>query len=131
MCPKCDQSPNSVACECWWSHTWLQRAHCDASAASASATHNKTADMSPGVSRAGAPTYPIGALPHGSSLSAAAAWGNHTANYRDCIKWKEVKAALSKQAPERVHKSATTGHPDAPKFQRARPSAKQMDLGKG
>ena len=34
-CPKCVQSPNSAKCECWWSCTWLQRAHCNISVASA------------------------------------------------------------------------------------------------
>jgi hypothetical protein len=31
--------------------------------------------------------------------------GNHTANYRGCIKWKEAKAALARRAPERARKS--------------------------
>ena len=57
--------------------------------------------------------------------------GNHTANYRGCIKWKEAKAALAKQAPEQARKSAATGHPAAPKAQRDGPSAEQMDLGEG
>jgi len=38
---------------------------------------------------------------------------------------------LAKQAPERARKNAATGHPAAPKAQRAGSSAKQMDLGKG
>jgi hypothetical protein len=53
------------------------------------------------------------------------------ANYRGCVKWKEVKEALAKQAPERARKSAATGQPAAPKAQRAGPSAEQMDLGEG
>ena len=57
--------------------------------------------------------------------------GNHTANYRGCIKWKEANAALAKQAPECVRKGDATGHPAAPKAQRAGPSAKQMDLDEG
>jgi glutaredoxin len=57
--------------------------------------------------------------------------GNHTVNYRGCVKCKEAKAALAKQAPERARKSAPTGHPAAPKAQRAGPSAKQIDLGDG
>jgi hypothetical protein len=40
--------------------------------------------------------------------------GNHTANYRGCVKWKEAKAALAKQAPERARKGASTGQPPAP-----------------
>ena len=54
---------------------------------------------------------------------------NHTAKNRDCIKWKETKAVLAKQGPERVRKSAATGHPAAPKAQSVRTSAEQMDLG--
>jgi hypothetical protein len=34
--------------------------------------------------------------------------GNHTANYRGCVKWKEAKSALAKQAPDRGCKSAAT-----------------------
>jgi hypothetical protein len=57
--------------------------------------------------------------------------GNHTANYRGCVKWKEAKAALAKQAPDRSRKSVATGHPAAPKAQQASPSAEQMELGEG
>ena len=57
--------------------------------------------------------------------------GHHTANYWGCVKWKEARAALAKQASERAPKNATTGHPAAPKAQRAGPSAEQMDLGEG
>jgi len=60
-----------------------------------------------------------------------AAGCNHTANYRGCIKWKDAKATLAKQAPERTRKSAATGQPAATKVQRARPSAGQMDLVEG
>ena len=44
---------------------------------------------------------------------------NHTANYRGCVKWKEARAALAKQAPQR----ATRNAPAAPKPQQAVPSA--------
>ena len=57
--------------------------------------------------------------------------GNHTANYRGCVKWKEAKAALAKQAPERSRKSVATGQTAAPKAQRGGPSAEQMGLGDG
>ena len=49
--------------------------------------------------------------------------GNHTANYRGCVKWKESKAALAKRAPEQGPKSTNTGQPVAPNAQRAGPSA--------
>ena len=52
-------------------------------------------------------------------------------NYRSCVKWKEAKAALAKQAPERSRKSVATGQPAAPKAQRGSPIAEQMDLGEG
>ena len=71
-CPGCAQSPNSAACECRWSRTWLQRAQCNASAASASDTRSETAVTRLGASRVGAPTCPVGAQPRGNSLSAVA-----------------------------------------------------------
>ena len=57
--------------------------------------------------------------------------GNHTANYRGCVKWKEARAGLAKQAPDRSRKSGATGQPVAPKAQRASPSPEQMELGEG
>jgi len=56
---------------------------------------------------------------------------NHTANYRGCENWKEAKAALAKQAPERSRKSVATAQPAAPKAQQAGPSAEQKNLGEG
>ena len=47
------------------------------------------------------------------------------------MKWKEARAALSKQAPDRSQKSVATGRPVALKAQRASPSAEQMELGEG
>ena len=49
------------------------------------------------------------ALTRGSSHGAVVAGGNHNVNYRGCVKWKEWKAALAKQAPERRLKSVATG----------------------
>ena len=57
--------------------------------------------------------------------------GNQTANYRGCVKWKEAKAALAKQSPERVRKGVVTGQSTPPKAQRTEPSPEQMDLGEG
>jgi hypothetical protein len=57
--------------------------------------------------------------------------GNHTANYRGCVKWKEARAVLAKQAPLLASKNAATGHPAAPKTQQAGPSAEQLALGEG
>jgi len=36
---------------------------------------------------------------------------NHTANYRGCVKWKETKAAIAKQASELSRKSVSTALP--------------------
>jgi len=47
------------------------------------------------------------------------------------MKWKEAKAALAKQTPDRGQKSAATAHLTTPKEQRAGPSAEWMDLGEG
>ena len=123
-CPRCAHSPNSAACECRWSRTWLQRALCNASAASASDTRSETAVTRLGVSRVGAPTCLAGAQPRGCG-------GNHTAKYSGCVKWKEAKTALAKQAPQRAPKNAATGYPAAPKAQQAGPSAEQLALGEG
>jgi hypothetical protein len=57
--------------------------------------------------------------------------GNHTANYRSFVNWKEVKAALGMQVPDHCRNSAATVHITAPKEQRSGPSAEQMDLGEG
>ena len=75
-------------------------------------------------------------LPSGSSTpreqqQCCGCGGNRTANYRVCIKWKEEKTTLTKQALESGQKSDATGHPVAPKAQRAGPPAEQKDLGEG
>ena len=71
-CPRCAESPNSAACECRWSRTWLQRALCNSSAASASDTRSETAVTRLGASRVRAPTCPVGVQPRMNSLSAVA-----------------------------------------------------------
>ena len=65
------------------------------------------------------------------SLSALAVGETTQRNTGGCIKWKEAKAAIAKQAPEYGRKNTATGHPAASKAQQAGPSAKQMDLGMG
>jgi hypothetical protein len=92
--------------------------------------HSITADTHPGASHEGAPTYPMDALPRRNSLIAVAAGKPH-GDYRVCVKWEEVKAALAKQAPERSRKSVATGQPASPKAKRAGPTSRQRDLGKG
>jgi hypothetical protein len=46
-CQTCVHSPKSVACDCRCKRTWLQKARCNPSAASASDTRSETADMHP------------------------------------------------------------------------------------
>jgi hypothetical protein len=72
-CQKEIHSLNSADCECQWSCTWPQKAHCNASAASALDTRGVTADTRPSASCVVAPTSPVGALPRENSLSAVAA----------------------------------------------------------
>ena len=120
-CLKCDHSPNSADCECRWSRTWLQRDHCNVSAANASATRSAAADTHRAASLVGMST------PR-EQPQCCGCGGNHTANYRGFVNWKEVKASLAKQAPDRSRKSVATGQPVAPKAQRASPSAEQMEL---
>jgi hypothetical protein len=65
-------------------------------------------------------------------LKCCSCGGNHTANYRGCLKWKEAKAALVKWGqPESRQSSRATGRPAAPKHARAGPSAEQERLGPG
>jgi len=71
--PRCDHSPNSAVCECRWSRTWLQKFRCNASAASASATHSATSDTHLGALLVGTPTTPVDAIPRGISLYAVSA----------------------------------------------------------
>ena len=124
----CAHSTNSESCDCRWRCTCLQWTHCNVSAASTLDTRSVIADTRPVASPVGDPTSPVDVLPPGNSLSAVVA-GETTR--RGCIKWREAKVALAKQAPERARKSALTGHPAAPKAQRNGPSAEQMDLGDG
>jgi hypothetical protein len=73
--PRCQtyvHSPNSADCECRWSRTFPQKAHCNARAASALDTRSVTTDTRTGASRVAAPTSPVGALPRENSPSAVA-----------------------------------------------------------
>jgi len=63
----CVIGANSAAYECRWSRTWLQKARCNANAASASYTRSVTADTRPGASRVVDSTSPVGAQPCGSA----------------------------------------------------------------
>jgi len=60
--PKCDQSPNSAACECRWIRTWLQ-GPIATQALPELRTRSVTASTYPGASRVGAPKSSVGALP--------------------------------------------------------------------
>jgi len=100
-CRKRYRLRNSAACGCRWRRTWHLKAHFNASAASVLGTRSVIADTHAGASRVVASITPADSLACGNSLSAVAA-GNHTANYRDCVKWKEAKAAVTKQVPVRA-----------------------------
>ena len=71
-CPGFAQSPNSAACECRWSRTWLQKTPRNASAANALDTRCETAVTRLGASRFWAPTCAVVAQPRERSLSAVA-----------------------------------------------------------
>jgi hypothetical protein len=57
--------------------------------------------------------------------------GEHIANYRGCMKWKEAWAALAKRAPAQGQRSTATGKCAAPKARRTEPSGEQRDLDEG
>ena len=108
--------------------TWLQKAQCNASATSALDTRSVTADTHPVASYVGLPPLLWMVYPSGNTQCCDCG-GYDTANYRGCVKWKEAKAALTKQAPECSRQSFASDHPAAPKVHRRGPSAEQMDLG--
>ena len=85
-CPECPQSPNSAACECRWSRTWLQRALCNASAASASDTRSETAVTRLGASRVWGSQLSGGCSTPREQPQCCGCGGKHTSNYRDCVK---------------------------------------------
>jgi predicted nucleic acid-binding Zn-ribbon protein len=63
-------------------------------------------------------------------LKCCSCGGNHTASYRGCAKWKEVKAALAKWAPtEHSRVVDPPSRPTVPKAKRTEPSAEQESLG--
>jgi len=130
-CPKCVLSPTSADCECRWRRTWSKKAHCNESAASASDTPSVTADTGPSALRVGGCQISGWCSTPREEPQCCGCGGNHTASYRGCIKWKESRAVLARQAPERLRKSAATSHPAALKTQRPGPSAQQIDLRPG
>ena len=83
-CPKFDQSPNSAAYECRWNRTWLQKARCNASTASASDTRSVTADKRPGALPVGTPTSPVDTLHRENNFSAMDA-GETTRRNTVCV----------------------------------------------
>jgi hypothetical protein len=107
-CRKCDPSLNSEACECRWSRTWVQKALCNSSAASASGTRYVTADTRPGASHVVVPTSP-------GVLYLAAYYGTE-------LSGKKLGLPLQSNRP---------GKSAAPKPQRAGPSAEQLHQGEG
>jgi hypothetical protein len=57
--------------------------------------------------------------------------GNHTANYRGSVKWKESKAAIAKRTPVLRSKEGCAHSLVAPNAKRAEPSSDQEKLGLG
>jgi hypothetical protein len=55
--------------------------------------------------------------------------GDHIANYRGCVIWKEAKAAIPKRMPHQSRKYTATSYPAAQKAKLAGPCAEQMGLG--
>ena len=75
-CRKYYISQNSAVCECQWKRTCPQKAHFNASAASAVDTRSESAVTQPGASRVGGPTSTVVAETRGNSLSAVSAGEN-------------------------------------------------------
>jgi hypothetical protein len=77
-------------------------------------------------------TYQGSARPPKQQLKCCSCGGNHTANYRGCSTWKEVKAALAKQVPnQRTRASGAAVQPAANRGVTPQPSAEQENLGSG
>jgi hypothetical protein len=75
---------------------------------------------------------PLGWMPSPSGQALCySCGGNHTANYRGCVKWKEAKAAIAKRAPVLGSKNTSTSNLAAPNATQAGPSAERMDLSEG
>jgi hypothetical protein len=65
-------------------------------------------------------------------LKCCSCGGNYTANYRDCSKWKEVKAAAAMRAQEeRCRKDEVSTRRPAPKSVPPKPSPEKEKLGPG
>ena len=127
-CPRCVPSPSSADYECRWRRAWPQKTQCNANAASASDIRSETADTLPGALRVVAPTFPVSAVPRGSSLSAVAA-GAITRRITGAVLSGKKRRRPLQSKRRSVRKGAATGQSAPPKVQRARPSAEQMDLG--
>ena len=119
-CAKCVHSLFSAVCECRWSRTWLLRDRCNVSAAKAwqhaEQLRIRTTVRSLWGTRLSVRCFTPRELP-----LCCGCGGNHTGKYRGCLKWKEAKAALAEQAPDRSRRGVATGEPAAPRAQRAIP----------
>jgi hypothetical protein len=102
---KYDHSRNSADCECRWSRTWPQKAHCNANAASALDTRSVAVDTHPGASCVAAPTYPVGALPRENSLCAVAA-GETTRRTTGAVLSGKRRSRLLQSKRPSVHERA-------------------------
>ena len=82
---------------------------CNASAASASVTRSVTADTNADASRLGALTFLEAVLHYWNSLSVLTVGEPH-GELRGCVKWKEAKAAVSIEAPERSRRESAQAY---------------------
>ena len=98
-----------------------QKARCYVSGASTSATRSATADTHPGAFACGGSQLSRGCSTQREHPRCCGCGGSHTANYHGCVKWKEGKAAVAQQAPERSRQSVATGQPAVLEAQRAGP----------
>ena len=102
---------NVVACESWWRRTLLGKTLCSATTASALAIHSITADMRPLCVASGEYRISGKCCAPKQQVTFCSSGGNHTANYRSCVKWKDTKAALAKHVPVDRSKGSSTPSP--------------------
>jgi hypothetical protein len=77
----------------------LGKTLCSTTAASALAICSATADMRPVCVASGEYRISGKCCTPKQQVACCSIGGNHTANYRGCVKWKDAKAALAKHAP--------------------------------
>jgi hypothetical protein len=109
----------------------LQKGLCNANAANTLDTPSVTATISRCVACGDA--HPSGKyVTPKQQLECCSCGGNHTANYPDCSKWKEAKAAAARREQgESGRKDGVSTRLPAPESAPAEPSPEQEKLGPG